>query len=186
MAAVNDYSGWLQQELGGIVDELDLGDREKRYLRSRFLDQIVWLERKARQSQQRYYALRLVGIVGGLIVPALVSLNVRQGEVASGIAWITFAVSLVVAIAVAVEGFFHYGERWRHYRRTVELLKSEGWQFYELAGAYAGYRSHKAAFRPFTSAFEGLIAEDVNAYVSKVMREQQHDGDAEAEPKQDG
>ena len=98
----------------------------------------------------------------------------------------TFAVSFVVAIAVAVEGFFHYGERWRHYRRTAELLKSQGWQFYELAGAYATYRSHKAAFRPFAGAVESLIAEDVNVYVNKVMREQQHEGEQEAEAKQEG
>jgi len=63
--------------------------------------------------------------------------------------------------AVAIEGFFHYGERWRHYRRTSELLKSQGWQFFELAGPYEGHRTHRTAFRAFASTVEGLIAEDV-------------------------
>ena len=41
-------------------------------MRSRWLDQIVWLEGKANGSQRWYYGLRLVAIVGGLIVPALI------------------------------------------------------------------------------------------------------------------
>jgi hypothetical protein len=180
--AADTYESWLEQELGDLIDELDLGERQKRYLRSRWLDQIVWLEKKAGQSQRLHYMLRVVAIVGGVVVPALVSLNVREGDVASAIAWTTFAVSLVVAIAVAVEGFFRYGERWRHYRRTVELLKSQGWQFYELAGGYAGFRTHASAFRSFANTVETLIAEDVDTYVTRVVREGQQ-GEPEAEPK---
>ena len=184
--ATDEYATWLRQELGALVDELELDDRQKRFMRSRWLDQILWLEPKARQSQQRYYALRLVAIVGGLTVPALVSLNVRS-SVASEISWTTFALSLLVAAAVAVEGFFRYGERWRHYRRTAELLKSQGWQFFELAGVYASHRTHRTAFRAFATAVEGLIAEDVDVYVRHVTREQgrDSDGDAGAEQKQE-
>ena len=183
--AADDYSTWLKNELGGLVDELDLNQRQKTFWRARWLDQVVWLEGKAKQCQQRYYALRLMGIVGGLTVPALVSLNVRQGHIASSVAWTTFAVSLAVATAVSLEGFFRYGERWRHYRRTSESLKAQGWQFYELAGAYAAYHTHSGAFRRFATAVEGLIAEDVDVYVKQVTREQQqqHEGEAgEPEP----
>jgi hypothetical protein len=179
--AADEYSNWLRQELGALVDELELDERQKRFMRSRWLDQIVWLEGKAKRSQRYYYALRLVAIVGGLVVPALVSLNVRGSNVASAIAWTTFAVSLLVAAAVAVEGFFHHGERWRHYRRTSELLKSQGWQFFELTGAYGSHRSHRTAFRAFAAAVEGLIAEDVDVYVSQVMRERARDTDSEPE-----
>ena len=163
---------------------MELGDRQRHYMRSRWLEQIVWLEGKAKKSQRWYYSLRLVAIVGGLIVPALVSLNVHEGEFRNTIVWTTFVVSLVVAIAVAVEGFFHYGDRWRHYRRTVELLKSQGWQLYELSGAYASFRTHGSAFRSFAATVEALIAEDVDTYVSRVMREGQAGGPAEDEQKE--
>ncbi len=82
--AADSYAAWLREELGGLVDELELDDRQKRFMRSRWLDQVVWLEGKAKTSQQRYYALRMVAIVGGLIVPALVSLNVRGSDVRRG------------------------------------------------------------------------------------------------------
>jgi hypothetical protein len=46
------------------------------------------------------------------------------GSVASVIARTTFAVSLPVAIAVPVEGFFRYGEGRRRCRRGAELLQA--------------------------------------------------------------
>ncbi len=140
-----------------MIDELDLDEPQRRFMRSRWLDQVAWLERKAKLCQQRYYSLRIVAIVGGVVVPALVSLNVRTGSVASTIAWTTFAVSLLVAAAVALEEFFHYGDRWRNYRRSAEDLKSRGWQFFELSGDYAGHGSHRAAFRDFAAAVERAI-----------------------------
>ncbi|MFP3869160.1 MAG: TRAFs-binding domain-containing protein [Desulfobacteraceae bacterium] len=44
--------------------------------------------------------------------------------------WFTFALSLMVAISLAVEEFLRFGERWRHYRRMVESLKNDGGQFF--------------------------------------------------------
>lgn len=167
----NASSGWLVEEFGGLLDDFDLDERQRRFVRARWLDQLAWFESKAKQAQQRYHLLRLVAIVGGLIVPALVGLNLRHGTVASTIAWVTFALSLVVGIAVALDGFFNYGGRWRQYRRTAELLKGHGWQYFELVGVYSGYPNHRAAFGRFAAAVEALIAEDVEAYLSKVMRE---------------
>ena len=42
----------------------------------------------------------------------------------------------MVAITASVEGFFHFGDRWRHYRVNAELLKSEGWQYLTGSGGY--------------------------------------------------
>jgi hypothetical protein len=165
------YSAWLRREFGALVDEFELDEPQKRYLRSRWLDQLVWLEGKAKTTQQRYYVLRLLAIVGGLVVPALVSLNVG-GDLSPAIHWVTFSLSLIVASAIAVEGFFHHGERWRHFRRISEQMKGQGWQFYELAGPYEGYRSHGAAFKAFAAAVEGLLAEEVDVYIRQVVREQ--------------
>jgi hypothetical protein len=181
--ATDAYAGWLQKELGDLIAGLELGDRQRHYMSSRWLEQIVWLEGKAKKSQRWYYGLRLVAIVGGIVVPALVSLNINEGDIRSAVVWTTFAVSLLVAIAVAVEGFFHYGDRWRHYRRTAETMKSLGWQFYELAGPYAAFATHGDAFPTFAATVEGLFREDVEAYVNRVTREGPAGSDAEAQPK---
>ena len=63
----------------------------------RYLDQLTWMEGKAKRSQWFYYRLRLITIIGAVIVPALVALNTLprwQGTAAQIATWI---VSLVVA-----------------------------------------------------------------------------------------
>ena len=93
------------------------------------------MEAAAQRTRTRYYGLRLITIAGAVIVPALVSIN-AVGGTREAITWITFAVSLVVALSAAVEGFVRFGDRWRHYRGLVEELKLEGWAFHELSGPY--------------------------------------------------
>ena len=69
------YCERLKAEMSSLIDTLDLSDLQKRFLRSRWLDQVVWMEDKTAEAQKRYYLLRLTSIVGGVIVPALVSLD---------------------------------------------------------------------------------------------------------------
>jgi hypothetical protein len=161
----------LKKELGDVIDALELSDLRKRFLRSRWLDQVFWLEARARQNQRRYNSLRLITIVAGVVVPALVGLNVRKESVTTALAWITFALSLTVALAAALDGFFHYGDRWRSYRRTAEALKSQGWLFLQLAGPYAGFASHAKAYPVFAGQIEVLIQQDVEFFISHVVRD---------------
>jgi len=168
------YNDWLKQELGSVIDELEMETLQKKFLRSRWLDQVTWMEGKANHARTWYYFLRLTAIIGGVIVPALVSLNVG-GQAATVTRWTVFVISLLVAISVAVEEFFHYGERWRHYRQTVETLKSEGWRFFQLAGNYRRYPSHAGAYPRFATIVEQISQQDVQTYISRVVDESQED-----------
>lgn len=170
MAKTNTGQEWMKAELGELIEQLQLGDFQKRALRSRWLDQVLWMEAKAGQAQLRYYTLRIVAIVGGVIVPALVGLNF-SGSANEIVRTVTFVLGLVVAISVAVEEFFHYGERWRHYRATVEVLKSEGWQLFQLSGRYERHASHEAAYREFADRVEQILSADVSKFITEVVRE---------------
>ena len=170
-AGTDAYGEQVKKQFEEIIDSLSLNDLQKRYLRERWLDQLLWFERKAVQNQRRYYTLRLLTIVGGVIVPTIVSLNVLTDEGAEALAWVTFGVSLVVALAAALEGFFRYGERWRTYRRTAESLKAHGWQYFELTGPYA-LAGHAAAFGPFTRHVETLVQQDLETYLAAMAEAQ--------------
>lgn len=172
MAEEQSYQDWLKQEFGELIDSLELAELQKRFLRSRWLDQVIWMEGKSNKARNRYYVLRLTAIIGGVIVPALVSLNV-QGQAAAWARWGVFVISLMVAIAVAVEEFFSYGDRWRHYRRTVESLKTEGWRFFQLTGPYEGDKTHARAFSDFASIVEEINQQDVQTYISQIVVEKQ-------------
>lgn len=173
------YDDALKQDLGALIDAVELPDLQKRFLRMRWLDQMLWAERRAGQARDRYYALRVIAIVGGVIVPTLVSLNI-QGELKSVAGWITFVISLTVAISLAVEGFFRWGERWTHYRRMAEMLKSEGWMFFQLAGPYQAPGTHAGAYPEFAKRVEAIVAADVDVFIAQVVREKTKSGDGEA------
>ncbi len=69
MAENQSYNDWLKQNFGEIIDALGLDEMQKHFLRSRWLDQMIWTEGKAGSSQHYNRILRLTIIVGGVLVP---------------------------------------------------------------------------------------------------------------------
>ena len=180
MAGKTTYRDRLKKDFEGIIASLDLQTTEKHFLRLRWLDQVVWMEGAANAARNRYYFLRLTTVVGGVIVPALISLNLK-GHAATARSWVTIVLSLVVALSAAVEEFFHYGERWRHYRRTAELLKEEGWEFFQSSGPYRPYRKdHERAYAVFADRIENLLKADVDAYIKQVVQDKSEEAPAAA------
>jgi len=185
MAKKDSYHEFLKEDFNKLFAGMKLGDVQRHFLRSRWLDQVLWMEAKANFSRDRHYLLRITTIVGGVILPALVSLNINttlkvnnietNTRLRDVIIWSTFGLSQIVAISAAIEEFFHYGERWRHYRRTVESLKSQGWQFSQLTGPYLKYTSHEEAFNVFAGQVEDIIQRDVEIYATQVVQEKKEE-----------
>lgn len=157
----------MRVEMDKLIASLDLPELNKEFMRARWLELVIWMDGKAQESVWWYRRLRLATIIGGVIVPALVSLNFSS-EMQGLIQAITFIVSLVVAMSAAVEEFFRYGERWRHYRRMTESLKSEGWQFLQLSGSYAN-QTHIQAYPAFAGRVEEMSREEVESYITQVF-----------------
>jgi Protein of unknown function (DUF4231) len=147
-----------KQELEQLIDVLELSDLQKKYMRSRWLEQAHYMSLRARQTHNWYYRLRMTAIIGSVIVPIMLGIQQpKDGNAKFDLHWLTIGLSGVVAISVAVEEFFHYGDRRRHFRQTAESLKSQGWQFSQLSGLYSIYPSHQAAFPSFTTYVETLL-----------------------------
>jgi hypothetical protein len=178
MSKEKTYVDMLVEDFNSLIDTLDVDDIQKHFLRSRWLDQVSWMESKAMSAQRWYYTLRLTTVIGGVIVPALVSLNI-DGEAAVWLRWLVIVISLLVAVSTAVEEFLRYGNRWRHYRQTVETLKSEGWQFFQLAGTYRRYQNHTQAYARFAGRVEEISQQDVDVYISEVVEEKKESEDSE-------
>ena len=166
-----NYRDQFKQEICALIEQIDLSDLQQQLMKSRWLDQVLWLEGRAEQTRNRYYFFRLITIVGGVIVPALVSLNINTNNVKAVVGWFAFGLSQAVAISAAVEEFFHYGERFRHYRNTAEAMKIEGWQFLQLSGAYSNTESHAEVYPDFAQRVESIIQRDVEGYLSEVVQE---------------
>lgn len=167
-----DYNEMMKEQLLQLIDTLDVDKLQKKFLQSRWLDQLLWMEKASTKNQRKYYLLRLACIIGGVIIPALVGLKLSGGwDIFIRI--ITVVLSLIVAVSAAVEEFFHFGERWRHYRRSVGQLKAEGWLFFQLSGPYESHSSHKEAYPIFAGRVEQTFQNEMETFISKISKEEQ-------------
>lgn len=161
-------SSWLTDTFEPLIEGLAVDERKRDFIRRRWLEQVTWMENKAAAAKRRYFQLRLTTVVGAVLIPALVSLDYKEARVA------TWVISLLVAVTAAVEQLFHFGATWRNYRQTVERLKAEGWQYFQLIGSYAGDgMTHDTAYGSFATRVEELIQTDVEVYLTEVAVEQE-------------
>jgi type III secretory pathway component EscS len=173
-----DYSQQLKRDFGKMIDALDLTDLQKDYLRSRWLDQVLWMESRANTMRNWYRKLRLTTIIVSGFVPVLVSINSSRDQgLEHWLKVVTVGISAIVTISSAIEEFFQFGDRWYNYRKSVELLKTQGWQFLQLSGSYHLYKTHSAALPIFTEEVEGIIQRDVQVYTTEMVRSRQQDDD---------
>ncbi len=168
----SSYRDSLKEDFGSLINSLELDDIQRHFLRSRWLDQVLWMEGRADRARRCYYALRLVAAIGGVVVPTLVSLS-AAGTTRTVVRGVTIVLSLLVAASLAIEELMRFGERFRHYRRTVELLKSEGWQFLQLTGPYRRRTTHLDAYPSFAARVEGIIQPSVEVYITDVVAEKE-------------
>jgi len=185
MASQKDpYKEWLKEDFGKIFEMLQLDELQKHFLRSRWLDQVLWMEGKAAKARNRHYLLKVTTIVGGVLLPALVTLNNGENlEVRKYVYWATFGISLLVSTTSSLEGFFLYGDQWRNYRRSVESLKTLGWQYFQLSGPYLSYKTHEEAFNAFAAQVEDVIQRDVEVYATQIAQQQKAENDQQKKRK---
>jgi len=150
------------------INDVQLEAHMRSYFTRRYLEYLRWLEDGSASNLVLYYSLRIPAIVLAALVPALVALDL--GTVGRTI---TVVLGVVVAATTTIEHFLSSGQRWRHYRGSVELMKSEGWLFLQLAGTYARYPTLEAAFPDFVARVEALMRDEVREYVSTIISEQQ-------------
>jgi hypothetical protein len=50
-------------------------------------------------------------------------------------------------------------------------MKSEGWQYLQLAGPYREYGRHAAAFPAFADRVENALREEADLYLTEVVKE---------------
>ena len=131
-------------------------------------------DREFRRAARMHHALRLLTVVGCVAIVMLASLSLdatRWPGSEPAIRYLIIAFSLLVTTCVAVEHLYGYGERWRESERQAERLKSEGWRFLQLSGAYEGYRTHAECFRIFAGQVESLSQSVVEVYSFDLVRD---------------
>jgi hypothetical protein len=175
--------------MAALLETLDITPFQKELLRQRWLDQLQWASRQARISRFRFLLMRVPVVLGGVAIPALITLTLSAADAPADVhgvrhlEWlpgfldfgvlrsVTLGLSTLVAILAALDELYHYGDKWRHYRRTTETLKTLGWQYLMLNGRFRRYKTHADAFTAFTESVEEALTEDLEGYLGAVASE---------------
>jgi Protein of unknown function (DUF4231) len=145
----------------------DLDDEQKHSLENRWLHMVRYWDQRSRKSRRKYFAYRTIVLIGGVLIPTLVSLqtsNLVADKYKGLIQFAAIVTGLLIAIAAGVEEIFHYGEVWREKRKAAELLKIEGWRYFQLAGPYRK-ATHKVAYPDFAANVEVMIEREIKDYM---------------------
>jgi predicted chitinase len=176
MAKKKTYEQYLREELASLVEQLKLPDLYKQALKQRWIDQVVWADKKADQCRRMHYRLRLTTIISGVVLPALVGINMQLSKdnvfFRDWFPYVPFFLSQVIAVSAALEEFHRYGDRWRDYRKMAEDLKAEGWQYVQLSGSYDNLLEHIDGYANFASRVESIIKNDVQNYIATLQQQQ--------------
>ena len=172
MAEKKSYSQYLKEQFKGLIDSIELDELQKKFIKTRWLEQLVWLENKANKCRDKYYKLRMTTIIGGVIVPALITSTTSIND-SAWLGLVVIIISQAVAISAAIEEFFKYGDKHTQYRQTAEKMKSEAWQFFQLSGAYRDFKTHKKAYVDFAQAVENIIQDDLHNYLARIVWEKE-------------
>lgn len=157
-------------KLRELITGLDLSDaRTKEYIEARWLKYVEWWDSRANKAKRKYQALRSAVVIAGALIPALVGLReFVEGEYGWIFAVASIVASLVVAICAGIESLFNFGDIWRGKRAAAELMKSEGFSFFQLSGDYASFNTQQEAYPLFARNVENLIRNEIKDYILAV------------------
>ncbi|NOU20345.1 MAG: DUF4231 domain-containing protein [Methyloglobulus sp.] len=158
-------------KLQELIAGLDLDNpKQKEYIEARWLNYVLWWDSRARLAKNRYFSLRGAVVVSGAALPVLVGL--REVAQLQEVAWLfgiaSVIVSFVIAVCAGLESLCSYGDIWREKRAAAELIKSEGFSFFQLTGEYAQFKTQQEAYPLFARNVEELIRREIHDYIIAV------------------
>jgi hypothetical protein len=133
------------------------------YIDERLNQYKEWYDKKAVSAKRNCQWMRAISVVGGAIVPVLVNLPYNKLIVQI----ITTFVSLIIVVLISLESVFHFGDQWKNYRSTEQLLAKKYFNFVSGEGPYRQQDSNEV-FLNLVDRVENAISSE-NASTLNVM-----------------
>ena len=160
---MNNFSNNVSE----IVDDLDLKNPyDKSIIKHRFLEEITYYESKRDDTKKYYNTFRFIVTTGSILLPAILSMGQmdpaklpRNFDMISY--WASWTISLMVTASNGFLQLFSLDKNYFSYSMVVEQLKTEGWQFFGLAGKYEDYDNHQKAYKTFSKSIESIKRKQV-------------------------
>jgi len=167
-------------DLAPLFDGLDdLTPLQRASLKERYRFLLSEYSRRCALYAVLFYILRITMTVGSLAVPALLTIQNTPGSPTYAY-WITWGISLAVTTSNGILTLFKIDKRFFMLHATMERLRSETWQYIQLAGRYSGLHHHNHTpthanqFVYYCSQLEKINMKRVDEEYIKVTDESNH------------
>ena len=149
-----------------IIKSLDLDNKKKIIIKNRFLYEIMEYEKKRDNTKKYYNAFRFIVTTGSIFLPAMLSIgqmdpNKLPKNFDNISYWITWSISLMVTASNGFLQLFSLDKNFFTYAIVTEQLKTEGWQYFQLAGKYEDFDDHDEGYRTFCKSIESIKQKQV-------------------------
>jgi hypothetical protein len=123
-------------ELITVISSLEQLDViEKFLIRTRYIELLISMKRRALYYSILFRTLRLIVTIGSLLVPALLSVQ-YDTHTKDQMYWATWIISLAVTTSNGIFTLLKVDKKYYFIHTIMELLISEGWQYFALTGRY--------------------------------------------------
>jgi hypothetical protein len=151
-----------------LIDRLNLTEIQKDILTITWLNYLSLMSAKAKRGIISYNFCQLLIVFLSLVIPVLEGMQLTPipigGTQSKGLTYVT-VLSLIIAICTALNRQLGFDSKWRHYRRSTEMMRNEGDDFLALAGDYKDFRNHDEAISSFISAVTTFKRQEVGSYL---------------------
>jgi hypothetical protein len=162
-----EYNDSYANQVNEIINTLELdSETDRSILKSRFLSEVVQYEKRKVHTKKYYDRFRFVVTVGSILLPAILSLGQMDPTKLPKnfdqiIYWASWTISLSVTASNGFLQLFSLDKNYFEYALTTEQLKTEGWQYFQLAGKYEDDETHQEAYKEFSKSIENIKRKQV-------------------------
>jgi hypothetical protein len=166
---------------------------QKNSVRRRYFELLRDFRVRCRMYSFLFHIGHFTITVGSLVVPALLSVQYASAGITfidatsfqAQVYWTTWILSLLVTMFNGILVLFKVDMKYYFLHTTLERLRSEGWQYLELTGRYAGALtqngetpSHRNQFKYFCHYIEKIKLKQVEEEYYKYEDSQKNAGGA--------
>ena len=152
----------FQSRITDILDNLKLSNTmDNTILKNRFLYEVMLYEKKRDETKSYYDKFRFIVTTGSILLPAILSIGqMDPANLPPNFDTITYWASWIISLSVTVSNGFlqllSIDKKYFTYSIITEQLKTEGWQYVQLAGKYGKYESHDDAYKSICKSIETI------------------------------
>ncbi|WP_340819598.1 DUF4231 domain-containing protein [Methanolobus sp. WCC4] len=154
-----------------MVDETEqIQDTPEQYIKNRVEQYRSWYDAKSVIMKRNYQRTQVLSASGAILIPVInnISIVAPIGNLEVDIGKLSVTViGVIVALAIAFEGVYHYREQWKNYRSTEQYLETQKQLFIHRIGDYSELND-EGAFQLLVNRIEGAIAEE-NAVTLNIL-----------------